>query len=411
MLATALWTCRSGSGQVGAAVLHWAAGLALLQALYFMVQIGQWLRHRDAPQGHHDAALPTLAVIIPAYNEGAMVRRSIDSVLAADYPQDKLQVVVVDDGSKDDTLAHMAAAAAAHPPGRVQVLRFGQNKGKREALRTGFLAAKASQVLLTLDSDSIIERTTLRSMVAPFVACARVGAVAGSVKVLNRDTWLGRMLDVRYFLAFDFTRAAQSTYGAVAVCPGALSAFRSEAIVPRLDAWCAQTFFGRPVRHGEDQALTNIVLKQGYDTVFQASARVHTLVPTNYRALCKMYTRWERSFIVEGLAFSKFMLTRYREGNRFLPALHFAMEVLRLAMLATFAASLPALAALKLASLWRIGLSVVLAGLWSALLVLTYERNHRFVFGVAYALFSFLFLQWIFPYALLTVRDERWGTR
>lgn len=409
MICSALWACQ-GAGGHHAALVRAASVLALVQAGYFLVQLAQWLRYREVASIVDAAALPHLAVVIPAYNEGPMVARSIDSVLASAYPRNKLRLIVVDDGSTDDTFAHVQAAADAHP-GRVQTVRFATNRGKRAALREGFGRATGCEVLATLDSDSVIESATLRALVAPFVKNARVGAVAGSVKVYNRDTWLGRMLDVRYFLAFDFTRAAQSTYGAVAVCPGALSALRADAVLPHLEAWCSQSFFGRPVRHGEDQALTNIVLKQGYDTVFQASARVFTLVPTHYGPLCRMYARWERSFIVEGFAFARFMFTRYRKNRRFWPAVHFAMELLRLATFASFLVVLPSMAILHVGALVRLVAGVILAGLWSALLVLTSERNFRFVFGVAYVVFSLVCLQWIFPYALLTVRDERWGTR
>ena len=140
----------------------------------------------------------------------------------------------------------------------------------------GFRAATGS-ILVTIDSDSEIEARTIDEMVAPFLADPDVGAVAGRVAVLNRDTTISRMLEVQYALAFDFGRAAQSTYRCVACCPGALSAFRREAVLPFLDEWANQTFLGRPVNHGEDQALTNIVLRQGYDTVYQRNAIVWTL--------------------------------------------------------------------------------------------------------------------------------------
>ena len=64
----------------------------------------------------------------------------------------------------------------------------------------------------------------------------------------------------------------------------------------------ARSSSGRPVGHGEDQALTNIVLREGYDTVYQRTAAIHTLAPTTYRQLSRMYLRWDRSYIVEGFS-------------------------------------------------------------------------------------------------------------
>ena len=81
-----------------------------------------WTRYRDLPAATFESA-PRLTVIIPAYNEGAMVRRTIDSCAAAPYPRDRLEIIVVDDGSLDDTCTHIEAAAARHP-GLVTAVRF-----------------------------------------------------------------------------------------------------------------------------------------------------------------------------------------------------------------------------------------------------------------------------------------------
>jgi len=231
------------------------------------------------------------------------------------------------------------------------------------------------------------------------------------VAVLNRDSLISRMLEVQYSLAFDFARAAQSTYRTVACCPGALSAFRRELVVPFLAEWTAQMFLGRPVNHGEDQALTNIVLRQGMDTVYQRTAVVHTLAPTTYRGMTRMFVRWDRSYIVEGLSFAKFMLTRYRDRNRVLPVVAFVVTNLRLVIFCWGLASLPSIfrqdSGVALHSMVALGLGA----LFSAAYYLRIERSFRFVYGALYAAYSMLLLQWILPWALITVRDERWGTR
>ncbi|HSQ64775.1 MAG TPA: glycosyltransferase, partial [Polyangiaceae bacterium] len=251
----------------------------------------------------------------------------------------------------------------------------------------------------------------VHEMVTPFLADARVGAVAGRVAVLNRDSVISRMLEVQYALAFDFGRAAQSTYRAVACCPGALSAFRRAVILPHLTEWTRQRFLGRPVGHGEDQALTNIVLRCGYDTVYQRSAVVHTLAPTTYRQMTRMFVRWDRSFIVEGFAFAKFMFTRYREKNRVLPVVSFVVTNLRLVLFFWGLLELPELFMEDATHLAQGAVALGLGALFSAAYYLRIERSFRFVYGLLYAVFSVLLLQWILPWALLTVREERWGTR
>jgi hyaluronan synthase len=229
--------------------------------------------------------------------------------------------------------------------------------------------------------------------------------------VLNRNTLIGRMLEVQYALAFDFGRAAQSAYRTVACCPGALSAFRRQLLLPCLDEWLHQTFLGRPVSHGEDQALTNLVLRSGHDTVYQRTAIVQTMAPGTYRQLTRMFTRWDRSFIVEGFAFARFMLTRYRARNRLLPIVLFVLTNLRLVSLYVGLAMLPAVAMMRPLSLVDYAVALAIGSTFSALYYLQTERSFRFAYGVLYAFYAFFLLQWTLPWAAITLRDERWGTR
>lgn len=395
---------------------RWAVGmltspigfLVLVQSVYTGLLSILWMRYRPyrAPE---NAVWPKVSVVIPAFNEGPMVERSIRSVARCDYPKELLEIIVVDDGSRDDTFFHIQRLRREHPE-LVKLVRFKGNKGKREALCAGFRAA-TGEVMITIDSDSEIEARTVHEMVAPFLVSPDIGAVAGRVAVLNRDTNISRMLEVQYALAFDFGRAAQSTYGCVACCPGALSSFRREAIMPFLDEWANQTFLGRPVNHGEDQALTNIVLRQGYDTVYQRTATIHTLAPVTYGQMSRMFVRWDRSYIVEGFSFAKFMFTRYRAKNRLLPIVTFLVSNLRLFLFFYGLLNLPLAFQTELTVVFHSAVALLVGALFTALYYLRVERSFRFLYGVLYAVFSLLLLQWILPWALITVRDERWGTR
>ncbi len=389
-------------------VRHPIATLALLQIGYLLLQTILWLRYRPVLPGTDDE-LPAVSVIIPAYNEGAMVARSITSVLESDYPAHLLEIIVVDDGSRDDTYFHMEHLRRTYA-GRLRLLRFAGNQGKRAALVAGFRAARGS-VAVTIDSDSMVERGTLRAMAAPLHRDPTVGAVAGRVAVLNRSDLIGAMLDVQYALAFDFGRASQSVFRAVACCPGALSAFRLAVILPHLDQWVNQRFLGRPVAHGEDQALTNIVLRAGYDTVYQGNAVIHTLAPQRYRQLCRMFLRWERSYLVEGFSFARFMFTRYRPHQRLLPILNFFLCNLRIVLLYVGLVQAPLLILERPGRLGDFFIAMCITATFTAFYHLRNERSLRFGYGVLYAFYSLFLLQWIFPWAVVTVRDERWGTR
>jgi hyaluronan synthase len=388
-------------------VTHPIGMIAMIQAVYTLLLSLLWMRYR--PFTVTDPVWPKVTVVIPAFNEGRMVARSIRSVAACGYPKELLEVIVVDDGSRDDTFFHMQHLRREFPE-LVRLVRFIGNRGKRSALVAGFRAARGD-IVVTIDSDSEINPDTVHELVKPFLADPKVGGVAGRVSVLNRENVISRMLEVQFALAFDFGRAAQSVYRAVACCPGALSAFRRSIIIPYLDEWENQRFLGRPVNHGEDQALTNIVLRQGYDTVYQRGAVVHTLVPTTYPQLSRMFLRWDRSYIVEGFSFARFMFKRYRERNRVLPILTFFVSNLRFVVVTVALMELPRIFDTPVDGLGRTTVALGLGSIFTAAYYLRFERSFRWMYGVLYAVFSVVMLQWILPWALVTVRDERWGTR
>lgn len=354
--------------------------------------------------------LPRCTVIVPAYNEGAMVGVAIGSVLVGDYPRDRLEILAIDDGSTDDTWEHIQRIAAEHPK-VVRAIRMAKNGGKREALREGFSRA-TGEVVVTVDSDSRLDPDALRQIVAPLIADPRVAAVAGKVLVLNRyDGLLTRLLAIRFFLAFDLGRAAQSRFGAVLCCPGALTAYRRSAVLAVLERWSTQTFLGEPCTIGEDRALTTWLLRTGHRAVYQSTAIVHTLVPTSYRGVARMYLRWERGNIREGLTLLPVLATRWRREDRVWPTIDVLLELgqFPLACVAVLLMLAHLLAAPV--DILRLVATVSVIALLQSLYTLRSERSTDFLYGVGYALFAFLCLQWIYPYSLVTVRNGRWLTR
>ncbi|HVP79295.1 MAG TPA: glycosyltransferase family 2 protein [Thermodesulfobacteriota bacterium] len=366
-----------------------------------------WFRYRPFPSfGMADS--PSLTVIIPAYNEGPMVRKSIDSVAAALYPRDRLEIFVVDDGSRDDTWLHIQAAAKNYP-GLVAPLRFPENRGKRAALEAGFRRARG-EIVVTIDSDSVIDRETLLAVTGPF-RDPKVGAVAGKVVVYNRSQGvIPRMLQVRYVLSFDFLRAVQSSYGTVYCCPGALAGYRKSAVSEVLDPWMSQTFLGSRCTYGEDRALTNFILDRGYNTVYQRSAVVRTIVPWTYRKLCKMYLRWDRSYVREEIRFVRILWKRPPMAlamalfDKFVTNLRYPIGYTSLVLLGILSVH-DAMTGVRF--LFAMGIMSFL----NMFYYLQREPSWDFLYGIFYSYFSFFALIWIFPYAALTVRSKAWMTR
>jgi hyaluronan synthase len=366
-----------------------------------------WLLYKPFSPANKEE-MPSMTVIIPAYNEGAMVRMTIDSVVAAHYPRSKLEIMVVDDGSTDDTWQYIHGAALRYGE-LVKAIRFPQNKGKRAALEEGFRKARG-EIVVTIDSDSIIEEGTLLAIAGPF-RDKQVGAVAGKVAVYNRYKGLiPRMLHVRFILSFDFLRAVQSAYGMVYCCPGALSAYRTSVVRQVLSKWMNQKFLGKNCTYGEDRALTNLILALGFNTVYQRTAVVHTVVPATYEKLCKMYLRWDRSYIREEIIFSKIVWKRplwaciIAVWDKLITNLRFPVGYASLILLCMLAYHDPL-------TIIRLMFAIGLVSFFHMLYYLKSELSWDFVYGILYAYFSFFALFWVFPYAVLTVRSRSWMTR
>jgi hyaluronan synthase len=388
---------------VSPAILWAAMGMLML-----LFRTLLWFRYRTPPLETMDDA-PTMTVIIPAYNEGEMVARSIESVARAHYPRDRLEIFVIDDGSVDDTWRHIQRIANRYPD-LVTPLRFARNRGKRAALEAGFRRGRG-EVMVTIDSDSVIDPDTLLAMAGPF-RNPQVGAVAGKVSVFNRgDGLIPRMLKVRFALSFDFLRAVQSTYGTVYCCPGALAAYRTRVVHQVLDGWVGQRFLGRSCTFGEDRAMTNDILGQGYDCIYQRAGVVHTLVPTTYRRLCKMFLRWDRSYVREELRFLGTIVWRRPPKARAIALIEALVTNMRypvawatLVLLSTLVATHPEI-------LLRFCCALLLVSSFNMLYYLRGERHWDFVYGIGYSFFSAFALFWIFPYALCTARAQGWLTR
>ncbi|MFZ5448239.1 MAG: glycosyltransferase family 2 protein [Thermodesulfobacteriota bacterium] len=384
------------------------SGFTVAYLAFQLVRTFLWLRYKPYPVPAGE--LPRVTVIIPAYNEGAMVEKSIYAAVASDYPADRLEIICIDDGSKDDTWSYIDKARKRYPK-LIKAIRFPKNRGKKEGLYAGFTKGKGD-FFVTIDSDSVISPDTVKQVIAPMLNDPKIGAVAGNVKVYNRArSVMARMLAVRFVLAFDFLRASQSMYGCVTCTPGALSAYRATALKPILQQWRTQTFMGLPANIGEDRALTNFVLRQGYYTSYQRSALVHTMVPETYRGLCRMYLRWDRSNFRENWVQVKYIFTNYRSKHRLLPIIDFLMTQIEFPVTHLF------MALMFVSFVFNPIIMVkVLAGMGVFTLIFMYhyihqERDMDFIYGIIYSYFAVFALNWVQPWAFITVRNDRWLTR
>lgn len=349
---------------------------------------------------------PRVAIVMPAFNEEAVIAHSLRSLLALDYPADKLELVAVNDGSTDATLARMTEVAREEP--RVRVIDLGVNCGKRAAMAVGMRATDA-EILAFVDSDSSVEPDALRRLVQGF-ADERVGAICGHADVANpKEGWLARMQVVRYFVAFRVVKAAESVFGCVTCCSGCFSAYRRSAIVPHLDGWEHQTFLGSPATFGDDRALTNRVLRD-HKVLYAADAISHTAVPTTMRQFLRQQLRWKRSWTRESLILMTFVWRKHP----------LAALLAYLGVLISLVAPVVAIRALVwLPATGQTGIPLVyVAGIYAMALayglyyvVRTPRYDPVWIYGVVFCFFYLAFLLWQTYWAILTARSSDWGTR
>lgn len=395
---------------IGLTFLIITTGLLVFKVLFLLYNAYLYLQYKPIASVS-DELLPTCTVIVPAYNEGNLVFQTLLSIANSDFPKHKLQILAIDDGSKDDTWYWMNKAKEQLGD-QIVVFQQPENKGKRHALYRGFNLG-TGEIFVTIDSDSIIKTDTLRNLVSPFVKDANCGAVAGNVRVLNNKTAiLPKMLNVSFVMSFEFVRSVESQLGSVLCTPGALAAYRSSAVFECLPEWINQTFMGSASDIGEDRAMTNMILKQGKKVLFQRNALVLTDVPEKYQGLYKMFIRWGRSNVRENLAMAKYVFTDFKKESKAGTRLLFINQFLTLVMTYPFLIFMLffiVVHPLLFISSTLLGILIV-----SSFPVLFYAKRYsaaESLWAYAYSVLYTFGLFWIPPYAIATAGRSGWLTR
>jgi biofilm PGA synthesis N-glycosyltransferase PgaC len=226
---------------------------------------------------------PRVAIIVPCWNEETTVAGTVYSLLALDYPADRLQIILVDDGSTDGTPAAMAQFDSEP---RVLVLRK-ENGGKHTAINAGIELAKNADIIGCLDADSFVDRSALREMIAYFDD-PKVGAVTPAMSVNNPRTILERMQNAEYIFGIGWRHALALVNG-IFVTPGPFSMYR-KSVVDELGGF-------RYAHQAEDMEMALRMQRHGWHIENAPRARVYTKVPRNVFRLIKQRTRWTTGFL------------------------------------------------------------------------------------------------------------------
>jgi N-acetylglucosaminyltransferase len=242
-------------------------------------------------------AWPAVDVVIPCFREDPrLLEACCRSVAGQEYPG-TLRVFLVDDGSHNRSWL-LPVYRRWSEQGGWWVRLLDRNAGKRaaqdEAVRRG-----SGELVVLMDSDTVLAPDAVRQAAACF-ADERVGAVSGSVGVLNAPTnLLTRLIHQRYRLRFQVERPAQGLFTSLLCCSGPFAVYRRGLLAELWPRYLSQTFAGVRCTNGDDLHLTNLVLATGRQVVFEPRAVASTWVPRSLRLYLRQQLRWNRSFYRE----------------------------------------------------------------------------------------------------------------
>lgn len=265
-------TFKIAIGMLFLLAIYLTLGRSLLYGTLAVIQKIRARCRRFDPNYH-----PSVSVVIAAYNEEKVIARTVRSLLDNGY--DDLEVVVVDDGSKDGTLAVMEAEFQNEP--KVRILTQ-PNRGKAAALNHAIRVAR-HEILVAVDADTIFANGAIHSLVRHF-SDGRVGAVSGNARVGNRQKWITRFQSIEYVCGFNLDRRALDLLNAITVVPGAVGAWRKNVV---LEAGG----FGHDTL-AEDTDLTLSIRERGYQIRYEENAIAYTEAPESTKALAKQRFRW-----------------------------------------------------------------------------------------------------------------------
>lgn len=259
---------------------------AVLILYSFMDHLESSYKKRDVPTRLYveESSLPMISLVVPAYNEGLVIQAAIRSLLLLDYPN--FEILVIDDGSTDDTYEKAMAVAREQHDIEVRVFTK-RNGGKAEALNTGMTAARG-EFILNMDGDTKLSSNTLRACIRHFEN-PRIGAVAGNVKVINRENIWTKIQALEYVEGLAMARKAQSFMRVVNIIPGPLGMFR-KSVLQQVGGYDHDTF-------AEDCDLTLKLLMRGWHIAYEPSAIAWVETPSGLLDLLKQRYRWTRGIL------------------------------------------------------------------------------------------------------------------
>ena len=273
-------------------------------------------RERHQPDWRHPPVLansPPISILVPCHNEGETVAETMAALARQQYPD--YEVIAIDDGSQDDTPAHLDALLEHYP--WLRVIHLDRNLGKANALRVGALASQ-NEYFVCIDGDALLDPHAATWMLWHLTSGPRVGAVTGNPRIRNRSTLLGRLQVGEFSAIIGMIKRAQRTYGRLFTVSGVICAFRRTAL-HRAGYWSDDMVT-------EDIDISWRLQRDHWDIRYEPNALCYILMPETLSGLWKQRLRWAQGGVEVLLRHTRNML-RWRSRRMWGVLLEFVFSV------------------------------------------------------------------------------------
>ena len=257
-------------------LFYMAIGLGIFRFL-FLIFIAIKQSKNSSKVIYDEKYKPMVTVVIAAYNEEKVICKTVDSILSSDYT--KLEIIIVNDGSKDNTGEVVAEAYKNNP--KIKLINK-QNSGKASSVNVGCKEAKG-KIIVSLDADTIMAKDAIKLLIRHFVN-KDIAAVSGNVKVGNVSNLLTLWQQVEYITGFNLERRAFSELNCITVVPGAIGAWRK--------SYVKEAGYFKEDTLAEDADITLNLLRKGYKIAYEEYAYAYTESPGDLKSLLKQRYRW-----------------------------------------------------------------------------------------------------------------------
>src|SRR3989338_2603352 len=276
------------------AILWTAYFISLYFAVFWLLVL---LENRPRRKAKKLERLPFVSIVIPAYNEEKKLRPTVESVLKLDYPKEKYEVIVINDGSRDNTEKTSREIIKEYKDFNIRL--FSQkNKGKGAALNNGLRRSKG-EYFICLDADSYVSKDALRKILPHFTD--KVAAVLPLLKVSRPKTLLQKMQWLEYLVNM-FYKELMSKLDCVHVAPGPFSVYK-KSILQKVGGFDENNLT-------EDLEISLRLQKHNYRIVQLLNTDVYTIAPSNFKELYKQRNRWYKGSVLNAITYRKMMFNR-----------------------------------------------------------------------------------------------------